>query len=136
VAGAEIQHTGVMTNRRQLGYLAVLLIAIAIVPAGLVALWSYPIVGVVLILSALALSIQTGVELYRIRRSEFCREFLMELRLFFTGRNRGLLSSLLCGLTPGPRARPETSHDQHPGEARSKIGYTAFHKGCKSSSTM
>jgi hypothetical protein len=59
-----------MTNRRQLGYLAVLLIAIAIVPAGLVALWSYPIVGVILILSALALSIQTGVELYRIRRSD------------------------------------------------------------------
>jgi hypothetical protein len=59
-----------MTNRRQLDYLAVLLIAIAIVPAGLVALWSYPIVGVILILSALALSIQTGVELYRIRRSD------------------------------------------------------------------
>jgi hypothetical protein len=70
VSGAEIQHAGVMTNRRQLGYLAVLLIAIAIVPAGLVALWSYPIVGVILILSALALSIQTGVELYRIRRSD------------------------------------------------------------------
>jgi hypothetical protein len=71
-AGAEIQHTRVITNRRQLGYLAVLLIAIAVVPAGLVALWSYPIVGVILILSALALSIQSAVEFYRIRRSRAC----------------------------------------------------------------
>ena len=55
-------------NRQQVSYLAVLLIAIAVLPAGLVALWCYPIVGVVLILSALALAIQSAVELYRIRR--------------------------------------------------------------------
>ena len=58
------------TNRQQVGYSAVLLVAIAVLPAGLVALWRYPIVGVILILSALALSIQLGVELYRRRRSE------------------------------------------------------------------
>jgi hypothetical protein len=59
-----------MTHRQQSGYLAVLVIAIAVLPAGLVALWSNPIVGVILILSALALSIETGVELYRIGRSD------------------------------------------------------------------
>jgi hypothetical protein len=58
------------TNRQQVGYLAVLLVAIAVLPAGLVALWRYPIVGVILILSAQALSIQSAVELHRIRRSE------------------------------------------------------------------
>ena len=61
------------TNRQQVGYSAVLLVAIAVLPAGLVALWRYPIVGVILILSALALSIQSGVELYRRRRSESIR---------------------------------------------------------------
>jgi hypothetical protein len=59
-----------MTNRQELGYLALLVIAIAVLPAGLVALWSHPIVGVILILSALALSIQSAVELHRIRRSD------------------------------------------------------------------
>ena len=56
-------------NRQQVGYLAVFLFAIAVLPARLIALWCYPIVGVILILSALALSIQSVVELRRIRRS-------------------------------------------------------------------
>ena len=55
-------------NRQQVGYWAVFLVAIAVLPAGVVALWRYPIVGVILILSALALSIQSAVELYRMRR--------------------------------------------------------------------
>jgi len=58
-----------MANRQQVGYLAVFLTAVAVLPAGLVALWCYPLVGVILILSALALSIQSVVELYRVRRS-------------------------------------------------------------------
>ncbi len=58
----------VATTRRQAGYLTVFLAAIAILPAGLVALWSYPIAGVILILAALALATQSCVELYRIRR--------------------------------------------------------------------
>jgi hypothetical protein len=68
--GSEIKHSEDMTNRQQLGYLAVFVIGIVVLPAGLVALWSHPIVGVILILSALALSIQSAVELHRIRRSE------------------------------------------------------------------
>jgi hypothetical protein len=58
-----------MANRQQVGYVAVFLIAVAVLPTGLVALWRYPLLGVILILSALALAIQSVVELYRVRRS-------------------------------------------------------------------
>ena len=55
-------------NRQQVGYVVVILITVAVLPAGLVALWSCPLVGVILILSALALSIQSMVD--RIRHLE------------------------------------------------------------------
>ena len=58
-----------MANRQQVGYVAVFLIAVAVLPTGLAALWRYPLFGVILILSALALSIQSMVGLYRVRRS-------------------------------------------------------------------
>lgn len=61
-------------HRQPGGYWAVFLLAIAILPAGLVALWSYPIAGVILILAAVALAIQSTIELYRIKHYESVRD--------------------------------------------------------------
>jgi len=47
------------SNRQQGSYLAVFLIALAVLPAGLIAWMSHPIIGVILVLSGMALMIQS-----------------------------------------------------------------------------
>jgi len=61
-------------NRQQGSYLAVFLIAFTVLPAGLIAWMSHPIIGVVLTLSGLALLIHSLVGFYRIKRLEYADE--------------------------------------------------------------
>ncbi|MFB3920809.1 MAG: hypothetical protein ACE145_03760 [Terriglobia bacterium] len=61
-------------NRQQGSYVAVFLIAFTVLPAGLVAWMSHPIIGVVLTLCGLALMIHSLVGFYRIKRLEFADE--------------------------------------------------------------
>ena len=56
-----------MATHRQAGHLALLLVAITMLPVGLAALWRYPIVGVILTLAAMALTTQSIAELHRIK---------------------------------------------------------------------
>ncbi len=61
-------------NRQQGSYLAVFLVAFVILPAGLIAWSSFPIIGVILSLAGLALMVHALVGFYRIRRLEFGEE--------------------------------------------------------------
>ena len=58
-------------NRQQGSYLAAFLVALTILPAGLIAWSTRPIIGVILTLAGLALMIQSFVGFYRIKHPEF-----------------------------------------------------------------
>ena len=58
-------------NRQQGSYLAVFVIAFTVLPAGLLAWSSHPIIGVILTLSGIALMIHALVGFYRIKQLEF-----------------------------------------------------------------
>ena len=102
-------------NRQRVGYLAVFLIAITVLPAGLVALWRYPIVGVILILSALALSIPVGGRTLPDKALGFRLEFLTELRAVLYRANRWAFVVLYYAglrLDRGQGQKPPTTSTQ------------------------
>jgi len=102
-------------NRQQVGYLAVFLFAIAVLPARLIALWCYPIVGVILILSALALSIQIGGRTSPDQALRFGWEFLTEPRTVLYRANRWAFVVLYYAglrLDRGQGQKPPTTSTQ------------------------
>ena len=73
LTNCHLTHTEVVmaANRQQGSYLAVFLIAFMALPAGLVALSNHPVIGGVLVVTALALLAQAAVGYRRIRPFEF-----------------------------------------------------------------